>query len=94
MASLNAKRAEAIQRAKADADSLTRDEVAAALGVQPSAVDHYLRKGYLPAVRIEDIPGQPATLVSTRRTWSSSGASGETAMPGASVGSGSTLTTT
>ena len=62
MASLNAKRAEAIQRAKTDAEC-SPATVAAAVGVQPSAVDHYLRRGYLLAERIDDIPGQPATLV-------------------------------
>jgi len=72
---LNARRAERIRALVASGQLLTRAAAAEKMGVTASAVDHYLRAGYLSAITIEDIPGQPTRLVHTahlerfQRTW-------------------------
>ena len=63
---LNARRADSLAELRQQVDLLTREEVAIELGVSPSAVDHYARRGYLEPVRVQRV-GQQFVLLPSER---------------------------
>jgi hypothetical protein len=63
VSTLNARRSTTLAQLTASGELLTRLQAATTLGVSPSGIDHYIRRGYLAAIVVEDVPGQAARLV-------------------------------